>query len=517
MSNKQTIAPPEVEVIDLSKSFAPVRALDQVSTKFRAGRMHALLGENGAGKSTLVKCLMGYYRADSGRILIDGNQHAIEHPRAAHLLGLGMVYQHFTLVPRMTVAENFLLGRDGLPAVIDWPAQHVLLDEFMARMPFKLDPRRLVGTLAAGEKQKLEILKQLYLGRRFLVLDEPTSVLTPAEADEVLGEMRSLTDAHKLTVVLITHKLREVMQFAQDVTILRGGNVVVHTEVAGFSEAGLATLMFGEALSQEKVSTPAKETSRQARAYLELHGLHVIGDRGTPAVLDVGFKVHAGEIVGIAGVSGNGQKELIEVLAGQRGAQSGSVRVDGEPFRRTRRELERKGVSLLTEEPLANAAVRSMTVMENLALRQFDRAPLAAWGAFLKRRALRPFARALIARYGIRASSPSARLETLSGGNVQRTVLARELARDVRLLIMQNPCFGLDAAAATDIRRQILHARDGGAAVLLVSEDLDEVLELSDRVLVIAGGRITYETERANADRYEIGRHMTQGPARLSA
>ena len=516
MSDKQTIPPPEVEVIDLSKSFAAVRALDQVSTKFRAGRMHALLGENGAGKSTLVKCLMGYYRADSGRILIDGNQRVIQHPRAAHLLGLGMVYQHFTLVPRMTVAENFLLGRDSLPTVIDWVAQHVLLDEFMARMPFKLDPRRLVGTLAAGEKQKLEILKQLYLGRRFLVLDEPTSVLTPAEGDEVLGEMRRLADAHELTVVLITHKLREVMQFAQDVTILRGGRVVAQIDVAAFSEAGLATLMFGEALSPEKTGTATKEASRHARAYLELNGLHVIGDRGTPAVLDLGFNIHAGEIVGIAGVSGNGQKELIEVLAGQRDAQSGSVRVDGRPFRRSRRELERKGVSLLTEEPLANAAVPSMTVMENLALRQFDRAPLAT-GLVLKRRALRSFARALIARYGIRASSPSARLETLSGGNVQRTVLARELARDVRLLIMQNPCFGLDAAAATDIRRQILRARDGGAAVLLVSEDLDEVLELSDRVLVIAGGRITYETERANADRYEIGRHMTQGPARLSA
>jgi general nucleoside transport system ATP-binding protein len=517
MSDEQTIAPAEVEVIDLSKSFAAVRALDQVSTKFSAGRMHALLGENGAGKSTLVKCLMGYYRAESGRILIDGNQCAIEHPRAAHWLGLGMVYQHFTLVPRMTVAENFLLGRDNLPAVIDWPAQHVLLDEFMARMPFKLDPRRLVGTLAAGEKQKLEILKQLYLGRRFLVLDEPTSVLTPAEADEVLGEMRRLADAHALTVVLITHKLREVKQFAQDVTILRGGKVVAQTDVAAFSEADLATLMFGEALSLQKMGTPAKEASRHARAYLELDGLHVIGDRGTPAVLDVGFKVHAGEIVGIAGVSGNGQKELIEVLAGQRDQQSGSVRVDGRRFRRTRRELERKGVSLLTEEPLANAAVRSMTVMENLALRQFDRAPLAMGGALLKRRALRPFAQALIERYGIRASSPSARLETLSGGNVQRTVLARELARDVRLLIMQNPCFGLDAAAATEIRRQILNARDGGAAVLLVSEDLDEVLELSDRILVIAGGRIMYETERANADRYAIGRHMTQGPARLPA
>src|SRR5262249_34444016 len=506
MSDKQTIAPPEVEVIDLSKSFAAVRALDHVSTRFRAGRLHALLGENGAGKSTLVKCLMGYYRADSGRILIDGNQRAIGHPRAAHLLGLGMVYQHFTLVPRMTVAENFLLGRDSLPAVIDWAGQDALLEKFMARMPFKLDPRRLVGTLAAGEKQKLEILKQLYLGRRFLVLDEPTSVLTPAEADAVLGEMRRLGDAHELTVVLITHKLREVMQFAQDVTILRGGKVVAQRDVAAFSEAGLATLMFGEALPPDKSGTATKEASPRARAYLELDGLNVIGDRGTPAVLDVGFNVHAGEIVGIAGVSGNGQKELIEVLAGQREAQSGSVRVDGQPFRRTRRELERKGVSLLTEEPLANAAVRSMTVMENLALRQFDRAPLAIGGVVLKRRALRPFAGSLMGGYGIRASSPLARLETLSGGNVQRTVLARDLARDVRLLIMQNPCFGLDAAAATEIRRQILRARDAGAAVLLVSEDLDEVLGLSDPGFVIAGGRITYETERGHAHRYENGR-----------
>src|SRR6516225_5886699 len=299
---------------------------------------------------------MGYYRADSGRILIDGNRHAIDPPRAAHRLGLRMVYQYFYLVRRMTVAENFLLGRDSLPTVINWAAQHVLLNEFMARMPFKFDPRRLVGTLAAGEKQKLEILKQLYLGRRFVVLDEPTSVLTPAEADEVLGEMRRLADAHKLTVVLITHKLREVMQFAQEVTILRGGKVVAQTDVAAFSEAGLATLMFGAALLPEKTGTATKEASRHAPAYLELDGLHVIGDRGTPAVLDVGFNIHAGEIVGIAGVSGNGQKELIEVLAGQRDAQSGSVRVDGRPFRRTRRELERKGVSLLTEEPLANAA-----------------------------------------------------------------------------------------------------------------------------------------------------------------
>jgi simple sugar transport system ATP-binding protein len=374
-----------------------------------------------------------------------------------------------------------------------------------------------VATLAAGEKQKLEILKQLYLGRRFLVLDEPTSVLTPGEADEVLGEMRRLTDAGQLTVVLITHKFREVMKFAQDVTILRAGKVAAQTDVAGASEATLAAMMFGASSAPQVAGTEARAGSAAAGAYLELDDLHAIGDRGTPAIVGASLVVKAGEIVGIAGVSGNGQKELVEVLAGQRDLQGGSVRVAGRGFRGTRAELEECGVSLLTEEPLANATVRSMSVMENLAFRQFDQPPLAAGGFILRRRALRPFAEALIERYGIRAGSPGARLETLSGGNIQRTVLARELSRPVRLLIMQNPCFGLDVAAAAEIRRQIVRARDGGAAVLLISEDLDEILELSDRVLVMAGGHITYETERAGADRYEIGRHMTEGQARLEA
>jgi general nucleoside transport system ATP-binding protein len=514
MRNKPT--PPQIEIVGLCKSFGGLRALDQVSTAFRAGRLHALLGENGAGKSTLVKCLMGYYRADSGQILVDGQRRTMRHPSDAHALGLGMVYQHFTLVPQMTVAENFLLGRESLPAVIDWRVEHSALDQFMAGMPFRLDPRRLVASLAAGEKQKLEILKQLYLGRRFIVLDEPTSVLTPAEADEVLAEMRRLADARQLTVVFITHKLREVMQFAQDVTVLRAGMVAARTAVTATSETGLASLMFGAELAEQKTEAPIRTAMPEHAAYLELEGIHAIGDRGTPAVSGASLSIRPGEIVGIAGVSGNGQKELLEILAGQRQAQAGSVRVGGGLFRGSRAELERWGVSLLLEEPLVNAAVRSMSVMENLALRQFDRPPLAIAGWILKRRALWPFAQALIQRYGIRASSPSAPLETLSGGNVQRTVLARELARPVRLLIMQNPCVGLDVAAANEIRQQILQVRNSGAAVLLISEDLDEVLQLSDRVLVMASGRITYKTDRTRADRYVIGSHMTQASARLS-
>lgn len=517
MTIENQTTPPEVNVTELSKHFSEVRALDDVSVRFKAGRLHALLGENGAGKSTLVKCLMGYYRADAGEITVDGHRRSIIRPHDAHALGLGMVYQHFTLVPQMTVAENFVLGRDRLPAVINWNAEQASLRDFMSRMPFQLEPSRLVASLAAGEKQKLEILKQLYLGRRFLILDEPTSVLTPGEADEVLGEIRRLTDVGQLTVVLITHKFREVVRFAQDVTILRAGKVVTQTEAADVSEQDLAAMMFGKNQGAESPAPSARTLPPTEANYLQIEELYALGDRGTAAVAGMSLVANAGEIVGIAGVSGNGQKELVEVLAGQRKAKSGQLRVAGAEFRGARRQLENFGISLLTEEPLANAAVRSMSVMENLTLRAFDRFPLAIGGFILKRSAWRPFAEDLISRYGIRAGSPFVRLDTLSGGNIQRTLLARELTREVRLLIMQNPCFGLDAAAAKEIRGQILRARDRGAAVLLISEDLDEVLELSDRVLVMSGGRITFETDRSRADRYEIGRYMAQGTARLSA
>jgi len=505
--------PPCVEVRELSKRFGAVQALSDASVRFAPGRVHALLGENGAGKSTLVKCVMGYYRADSGAILVDDVEHEIRSPQQSRALGLGMVYQHFTLVSQMSVAENLVLGRAQIPATIDWKVEHRALSEFMRAMPFRLDPAQPVASLAAGEKQKLEILKQLYLGRRFLVLDEPTSVLTPDEADQVLSEMRSLAERGMLTIVLITHKFREVMRFAQDVTIMRGGRILATTDVASTSIDELAQRMFGHAtiatVARETSAAEAAGTTQRAGAYCEVRDLSALGDRGTLAVVDTTFAVRAGEILAIAGVSGNGQKQLVEVLAGQREAVRGSVVIAGQPYRCTRAEMQRHGVYLLTEEPLANDCVRSLSVMANLALRRYDRPPIA-WHGWLRRRALRRFAEELIARYRIRTSSPLARIDSLSGGNVQRTVLARELSEDVRLLILQNPCFGLDAAAAAEIRNRIANARDRGVAVLLVSEDLDEVLELADRVVVMSGGRIVHEVDRAHADRYELGRHMAR-------
>ncbi|MEM1346862.1 MAG: ABC transporter ATP-binding protein, partial [Pseudomonadota bacterium] len=486
----------------------PVIALDAVSERFRPGCFHALLGENGAGKSTLVKCLMGFYRADAGQIVIAGRERRIEGPQDVQALGLGMVYQHFTLVEPMTVAENLVLARPQIPPVIHWAEEREAIARFMKSAPFQLDPEAPVATLAAGEKQKLEILKQLWLGRRFLVLDEPTSVLTPAEADEVLGEMRRLTDTGALSVVLITHKFREVMAFARTVSVLRGGRHVGRAQVSETDESRLGAIMFGQ--SQPRVLSERTQMA-PAPPYLKITGLRARGDRGTLMVAEATLSVAPGEVVGVAGVSGNGQKELVEVLAGQRLAEAGRVEVDGQPFAGTREEIGARGVFLLAEEPLANSAVRSMSVMENLMLRRYDRAP-AASGPWLNRRAMRRLAEGLIARYRVRSAGPDAPLHTLSGGNVQRTVLARELSEDVRLLVAQNPCFGLDASAAAEIRAQILEARNRGAAILLISEDLDETLALSDRILVISGGRIVHETPAAKANRYEIGRHMAEAP-----
>ena len=497
--------PAAVEAAGLTKRFGALTALDEVSVRFAPGSFHALLGENGAGKSTLAKCIMGYYRADGGELLIGGRKRTVTNPRQAHRLGLGMVYQHFTLVPNMTVMENLVLGRERLPAVIDWRAERARLEEFLAAMPFRLGLDRRVAGLAAGEKQKLEILKQLLLGHRFLILDEPTSVLTPSEAAEILGLMRRMADEGKLTVVLITHKLREVEEFAREVTVLRGGRVAGHGPAGDLSHGDLVRMMIG----REQVAPPAARVGGpRGGAVLALQDLTASSDRGVTAIRDVSLEVGAGEIVGVAGVSGNGQTELVEVLAGQRRAESGSVRVAGEPYRPTREEIGRKRVFLLPEEPLRNGCVRSMTVAENLAIRNFDAPENIRWRWFPRRQAVLARARDLIERYGIKTQGPNARIETLSGGNVQRTVLARELSAEVSVLIAQNPCTGLDLQAVAEIRNRIVGVRNAGAAVLLLSEDLDEILELSDRIVVMFEGRFVYETPRETADVQVIGRHM---------
>src|SRR6267142_898895 len=493
-----------VEILGMTKRFGALTALDDVSLRVAPGSFHALLGENGAGKSTLVKCLVGYHQPDSGSIVVERRERDIRSPHDAHALGLGMVYQHFTLVPSMTVAENLVMARDDVPAVVRWREERERLAAFMTAVPFTVDLDAPVSRLAAGEKQKVEILKQLYLKRRFMILDEPTSVLTPAEADEVLGMLRAMAQAGQVTVLMITHKFREVMAFADAVSVLRRGRLSGEGRVADLTPANLAEMMVG-AREIPEAHAARRNGGGPARApRLAVERLVVEDDRGRRAVDHVTLAVRPGEIVGVAGVSGNGQRELVEALVGQRAPVAGDLRIDGTPYRATRHAIRFHGSFSMTEEPLRSACVARMSVAENLALRTFDRAPIAL-GPFVRRRALREQAARLIAGFKIKAPGPDAPITTLSGGNVQRAVLARELSEDVSVLVAANPVFGLDFAAVAEIHARILAARDGGAAVLLVSEVLDELLALSDRIVVMFGGRIVHETPAATADVAVIG------------
>ena len=494
-----------LECIGMTKRFGALTALDAVSMTVAPGSVHALLGENGAGKSTLVKCIMGYYAPDEGAVIVDDREREIRNPRDAHALGIGMVYQHFTLVPNMSVAENLVMSRADVPAIVDWAAERAALDAFMARMPFQVPLDAMVTDLSAGQKQKVEILKQLYLDGRILILDEPTSVLTPQEADEVLGLLRDMAHDGALTILMITHKFREVMAFCDEVTVLRRGRHAGHGRVADLSPDDLATMMVGEERGAEQA---ARTNGHDMAAHIEIAGLRAMDNTGAVAVAGLDLVVCTGEIVGIAGVSGNGQSELVEVLAGQRVAVAGTIAIAGRPYHARRDEMARLKLFCLPEEPLRNAVVPRMSVAENMAFRRFDEPPYANGGWWLNFAAMRRVAQELIERYRVKTPSPEAEIGTLSGGNVQRAVLARELSGDVDVLIVANPCFGLDFAAVAEIRSQIMAARNRGVAVLLVSEDLDEILELADRIHVMSGGKLVYETPAAAADINAIGRHM---------
>jgi general nucleoside transport system ATP-binding protein len=494
-----------LETIGMTKIFGPLVALDDVSISVEAGAFHALLGENGAGKSTLVKCIMGFYSPDKGHVKLDGADVVIRNPRDARALGIGMVYQHFTLVPSLTGAENLVISRADAPAVIDWKKEKRALEAFLDRMPFRVRLDVPVSTLAAGEKQKLEILKLLYLDQRLLILDEPTSVLTPAEADEMLGLLKGMAARKEITVIMITHKFREVLAFADGVTVLRRGKRVGGGKVSELTTDAMARMMIGDTTIRDRA---VRADRAPGDVVLELAAIYADDDDGLPALEKVNLKVHAGEIVGIAGVSGNGQSQLVEVLSGQRPMTDGRILVKKEPFEPTRDRFYKLKIFGLPEEPLKNATVPRMTVAENMAFRSFDRPPTAKFGWWLSPGPMRAKARELIARYRVKTSSPEAAIADLSGGNIQRAVLARELSGDVDVLIVANPCFGLDFASVVEIRSQIMEQRNRGAAVLLVSEDLDEILELADRVAVMSEGTINYVAPIGETDRATIGMHM---------
>lgn len=500
----------ELEIVGMSKRFGDVLALQEVSMHIPAGGFHALLGENGAGKSTLVKSLVGFYTPDTGQVMLDRREVEINSPRDASGFGIGMVYQHFTSVPSMTVAENLVMAGGALPAILNWREEREKLAVFMATLPFRISLEKRAGSLAAGEKQKVEIIKQLYLQRRFLILDEPTSVLTPDEADEVLGLVKDLARRKKLTVLMITHKFREVTAYADDVTVLRKGQYAGSGPVATTSVDQMAEMMVGGAMPVKRETKTGRTVTRDQPPRLVIEKLSALGDNGLPVLNGVNLQVRPGEILGIAGVSGNGQKELVEILIGQRQKSNGIVKVNGEAYSGLRRQLTKHKVYSLPEEPLRNACVAGLSVADNMALRNYDRLPLARCG-LINWKVLGQQARHYVDTFRVKTDGIAAPIQSLSGGNVQRAVLARELSQPVDLLIVANPVFGLDFNAVAETHDRLLKLRAEGGAILLVSEDLDELLELADRIVVMSEGVIVFETPADKAEVRQLGHYMAGG------
>ncbi len=467
--------------------------------------IHALLGENGAGKTTLMNILYGLYRPDEGDILVGGEQVRPESPSDAMRYGIGMVHQHFMLVPVMTVTENIILGQEiGHGPFLDrkQAAQHIR--DLSRQYHLDGDPEALVQDLPVGMRQRVEILKALYRQADILILDEPTAVLTPAESEEVFQILTALAQ-QGTAIIFITHKLREVWRVAHRITVMRGGRVVGVTTPAETTEAQLATLMVGR-----ETPKPVVDTGHRASAEVVLHVQHLraMDDRGTVAVDDVSLTVHAGEIFGIAGVQGNGQTELVEVLTGLRPAWSGRVAVsEVEVTHATPRHIAMQGVAHIPEDRHQHGMVDGYSIADNLVLNVYHQKPFAQ-GIMRRARAIAEHAEHAMRTFDIRAPSRSTPAGSLSGGNQQKMVVARELGRPLRLLIAAQPTRGLDVGASAFLHQQILQKRDEGCAVLLVSAELDEIIALSDRIAVMYGGKLLETAAAREVTRESLGRLM---------
>jgi simple sugar transport system ATP-binding protein len=499
-------AAPSIRLKNITRRFGPVVANDDVSLELVPGEIHAIVGENGAGKSTLMRVLYGLLQPDQGSIEIDGRPVRIATPADAMRLGLGMVHQHFLLVDPLTVAENVTLGREPHRALLgfDRAAAERRVSELASQHGLPVDPRARADALSVGAQQRAEILRALHHGARVLILDEPTAVLTPQEVDELFGALRSLAAAGS-TIVLITHKLGEVRAIARRVTVMRGGRVVGGGDVASFDEATLAELMVGRPL------VPLHARSERARGVplIEARMLAVLDDRRLPAVRRVSFQVDGGEIVGIAGVEGNGQHELVECIAGLRPPRRGDVFIAGRRVSgRSAREHTRAGLAHIPSDRLRRGLVPEMSLAENLLLGRHDDRDLGG-GALLHPGTLEDRAETLLRQWDVRPAEPGRLASQLSGGNQQKLIAARELTRGAPAVVAAHPTRGVDLGAVEFIHRKLLAERDAGHAVLLVSSELSEILALSDRVFVMFEGRLVHETRPAETDERTLGLHMT--------
>ncbi len=504
---------PKLEMRAISKRFPGVLANDRVDLQVMPGEVHALLGENGAGKTTLMNILYGLYAPDDGEMLVSGQPVHFKSPRDAMNAGIGLVAQHFTLARRHSVVENIALGLPSTPLFFPTRKLRGQIRELAHHYELDVDPDANIWQLSAGEQQRVEILKALVRGADLLILDEPTSVLTPQEADKLFKVVRQMQLEHK-SIIFISHKLDEVMDIADTITVLRKGAVVGNKAKTETNASELANLMMGRAIREAHVTPKAEPELEQAEVVLELDNVSVMGNRNVLALKDISFKLHKGEILGVAGVAGNGQSELTQVLTGLMHARTGQVLLEGSPVQqKSARDLFEAGIAHIPEDRNHTGVVPDFAVEENLILRQYRYQPFSQ-GQWLKHTEVDTFAKASIQDYDV--STPSQRTPTrlLSGGNVQKLILARELSGQPKVIVAAHPTYGLDVSAAQLTHERLLEQRERGAGVLLVSEDLDELFHLCDRIAVLFAGKLMDIVSAASADRETLGLLMagrTQG------
>jgi simple sugar transport system ATP-binding protein len=494
-----------VQAVEMTKRFPGVVANDHVSFEAEEGEVHALLGENGAGKTTLCNLLMGLYRPDEGKLFVGGRAVRFHSPKDAQNAGIFMVHQHLRLVESMTVAENVVLGWSPTRQFRFSPQKvEKAVGEAAERFQMPVDPKARIWQLSLGERQRVEILKALYRGAKILILDEPTTVLTPQEAEQLFSSVRDMTREGR-TVIFISHKLPEVLAVADRVTILRQGRSITTVPSTGTDADHLAGLMVGRDVSLEAAP---KLPEHAGEVVLELLGVCAQGDLGTEALKDVSLEVRAGEILGIAGVSGNGQRELAEVITGLRSTTRGKILIGGTRLSAgDPRAAIDLGVAYVPEDRMGTGISPNLSIAENLMLKSY-RGKTMRSGPVISSRKATANAKEMIERFDVRAPGPSTLIRQLSGGNIQKVLLARELSSHPRLLVAASPTRGLDVGATQYVRRTLAETAEAGVTVLMVSEDLDEVFELSNRIAVFYNGRVVGVLDAAEANRHEIGLMM---------
>ena len=496
-----------IEMREITKVFGEFVANDKINLQLRKGEIHALLGENGAGKSTLMNMLAGLLEPTSGEIFVNGKSEKLDSPSRAAALGIGMVHQHFMLVEAFTVAENIILGSEITnKGVLDLKKANADILELSERYGLAVDPTAKVEDISVGAQQRVEILKTLYRGAEILIFDEPTAVLTPAEILELMDIMKTLVKEGK-SIILITHKLDEIRAVADRVTVIRRGKSIETVSIEGVSNKDLAEMMVGRSVS----FVTEKEEAKPKDVVLQISDLIVNENRGVPAVKELSLDVHAGEIVGVAGIDGNGQSELIQAITGLRKVKSGSIKIKGrEVVGLSPRKITEMQVSHVPEDRHRDGLVLEMMLSENIALQTYYKEPLSNKGV-LNYNQINSYARKLMEEFDVRAASELVPAGALSGGNQQKAIIAREVDRNPDLLIVSQPTRGLDVGAIEYIHKRLISERDKGKAVLVVSFELDEILNLSDRIAVIHDGKIQGIVNPSETNKQELGILMAGG------